>query len=69
MTDVGALAHSLKGAALNIGASNLATLCASIDDTVRKLGLTIEAQRIAELEREFSDVARELNDIKDALGS
>lgn len=67
MSDVGAIAHSLKGAALNIGARDLAELCASIDDSVRKVGQAIEAQRISQLEEEFRNVARELHEIRGAL--
>lgn len=64
MEELGKIAHSLKGAALNVGAAELANLCASIDDTVRKLGQTIEGAKILAVEQEFDDVARELGAIK-----
>lgn len=65
--EMGKIAHSLKGAALNVGAAELAHLCAFIDDTVRKLGQTIEANSILAVEQEFNDVARELGEIKSEL--
>ncbi|MCB9365935.1 MAG: Hpt domain-containing protein [Calditrichaeota bacterium] len=67
--DVGRIAHSLKGAALNIGAGKLAELCSEIDKTVRKLNETIEAQRVEALEAEFRVVASELSSIRSELAS
>ncbi|MCL4305039.1 Hpt domain-containing protein [bacterium] len=67
MESVGKLAHSLKGAALNVGANALADLCASIDDTARKLRILVEASRIEALEQEFAHVSHELLTIKSEL--
>jgi HPt (histidine-containing phosphotransfer) domain-containing protein len=61
--DVGREAHSLKGAALNVGANDLAKLCATIDDTVRKLKSTIEESSVTEVEAEFQSVRTELESI------
>ena len=66
---VGREAHSLKGAALNVGANSLAALCAHIDDTVRKLKSTIEESALEEVEHEFEQVANELNTIVVELNS
>jgi HPt (histidine-containing phosphotransfer) domain-containing protein len=65
--EVGKLAHSLKGAALNIGAGSLASLCANIDDTVRKLGQLSSAEQVDCVEIEFNVVASELSSIKREL--
>lgn len=65
--EVGKLAHSLKGAALNVGALALANLCASIDESVRKLGTPCTGEQIGLLEQEFADVAHELSQIKGEL--
>lgn len=67
LEDVGRLAHSLKGAALNIGALPLAALCASVDDSVRKLKETIGRDRVEDIEREFNEVAQALTRIKQEL--
>ncbi len=67
MESVGKLAHSLKGAALNVGANALADLCASIDDTARNLRVLVEAGRIEALEQEFAHVSHELLIIKSEL--
>lgn len=67
MESVGKLAHSLKGAALNVGANALADLCASIDDTARKLRILVEESRIEALEQEFAHVSHELLTIKSEL--
>ncbi|MBK8128303.1 MAG: Hpt domain-containing protein [bacterium] len=64
MAEVAAIAHALKGSALNIGAVTLAQLCAEIDNTVRKLGQMISEQDVAMVEVEFSIVADELTTIK-----
>jgi HPt (histidine-containing phosphotransfer) domain-containing protein len=60
---VGREAHSLKGAALNVGANSLAQLCATIDDTVRKLKIAIDATQIEQVESEFELVTQELRSI------
>lgn len=64
MAEVAAIAHALKGSALNIGAVTLAQMCAEIDNTVRKLGQMISEQDVAMVEVEFSIVADELTTIK-----
>ncbi|MBU1636843.1 Hpt domain-containing protein [bacterium] len=66
---VGREAHSLKGAALNVGANSLAELCASIDNTVRKLKTTIEESMLDEVESEFELVKNELTAIVSELNS
>jgi HPt (histidine-containing phosphotransfer) domain-containing protein len=68
-TDVGRLAHSLKGACLNIGALELASLCASIDETVRKLNETLDSNAVTQVSEEFHAVAEELVQIKRELAS
>ena len=57
---VGREAHSLKGAALNVGANSLAQLCAAIDDSVRKLKAEIDVSEIDRVETEFKLVTQEL---------
>lgn len=65
--DVGKVAHSLKGAALNVGALSLANLCATIDETVRKLNSEITPEHVKTLEEEFKFVADELQQIRSEL--
>ena len=65
--EIGKLAHSLKGAALNVGALELANLCAIMDEAVRKLGTACTSEQIKHLEQEFTDVATELMQIKSEL--
>ncbi len=65
--EVGKVAHSLKGAALNVGALSLATLCANIDEIVRKLNSEITADHVNSLETEFEFVANELEQIRSEL--
>ncbi|MCB9368863.1 MAG: Hpt domain-containing protein [Calditrichaeota bacterium] len=67
--EVGRTAHSLKGAALNVGALTLATLCAEIDDTVRKLRIAITDDQVDKVEEEFSLVKEELLNIKSELSA
>lgn len=67
--EAGKLAHSLKGAALNVGASELANLCAVIDETVRKRGLPCPDELVGSIEKEFTIVADELNRIKCELSA
>ncbi len=66
---VGREAHSLKGAALNVGANGLAELCANIDDMVRKLKTTIEENMLDQVESEFELVKSELSTIVSELNS
>lgn len=66
---VGREAHSLKGAALNVGANSLAELCATIDNTVRKLKSTIEASMLDQVESEFELVKQELTTIVSDLNT
>jgi HPt (histidine-containing phosphotransfer) domain-containing protein len=66
---VGREAHSLKGAALNVGANTLAELCATIDDTVRKLKSTIEEKMLDKVENEFELVKHELTTIVSELNA
>lgn len=67
--EAGKLAHSLKGAALNVGASELANMCALIDDSVRKSGVQFPAELVSEIEAEFTAVAVELSQIKSELSA
>ena len=60
---LGREAHSLKGAALNVGAKELASLCAAIDDAARKLKSTIKESAVENVEAEFSVVKDELKSI------
>ena len=57
-------AHGLKGSALGIGASRLASLCAAIEHDVREGHLDRAAARLSELEPEFVMVRTALNDVR-----
>jgi HPt (histidine-containing phosphotransfer) domain-containing protein len=57
-------AHGLKGSALGIGASRLATLCAAIEDDAREGYLDWATARSTELEREFAEVRTALDDVR-----
>ncbi len=67
--EVGKLAHSLKGAALNVGALSLANMCAAIDEAVRKHGTPCTGDQVATLAQEFADVSHELTLIKSELSA
>ena len=68
-TDVGRIAHSLKGACLNMGALDLASLCASIDESVRKLNATLDSSVVRQVAEEFRAVSKELVQIKSELAA
>ena len=57
-------AHGLKGSALGIGASRLASLCAAIEHDVREGHLDRLAARLSDLEPEFVEVQTALNDVR-----
>ncbi len=65
--EVGKIAHSLKGAALNVGAMTLAQLCAEIDETIRSLSEAITPEQVALVEAEFTSVVEELKQIKSEI--
>lgn len=67
--EAGKLAHSLKGAALNVGATELATMCAKIDDSARKIDSQFPVELVSEVETEFAVVAEELFQIKSELSA
>lgn len=67
VSDVGKTAHSLKGACLNIGARDLANLCAAIDETVRKLNGSLDQSTVEQVALEFRAVSEELVQIKSEL--
>ncbi|MBI5058273.1 Hpt domain-containing protein [candidate division KSB1 bacterium] len=52
----GQIAHSMKGAALTVGAEDLAALCATVDDSVRRLQCTDGAAAIDAIAAEFGAV-------------
>jgi HPt (histidine-containing phosphotransfer) domain-containing protein len=56
-------AHGLKGSALGIGASRLASLCAAIEHDAREGYLDRATARSSELEREFTEVRTALDDV------
>jgi HPt (histidine-containing phosphotransfer) domain-containing protein len=57
-------AHALKGSALGIGASRLASLCAAIEHDARDGHLDRAAARSAELNPQFADVRTALDDVR-----
>jgi HPt (histidine-containing phosphotransfer) domain-containing protein len=67
--EVGRTAHSLKGAALNVGAINLAALCADLDDSARKTRITITQDQVEKVELEFALVREELLSIRSELSA
>jgi HPt (histidine-containing phosphotransfer) domain-containing protein len=60
-------AHSLKGSALNVGAFELAKLCAQIDDAARTLKSTVETAMVETVEQEFESVRQQLLQIRSEL--
>jgi HPt (histidine-containing phosphotransfer) domain-containing protein len=60
-------AHGLKGSALGVGASRLATLCAAIEHDAREGHLDRATMRSSELEPEFADVRTALDDVRAGL--
>jgi|SRR6185369_48709 HPt (histidine-containing phosphotransfer) domain-containing protein len=56
-------AHGLKGSALGIGASRLASLCAAIEHDAREGYLDRATARSSDLEREFTEVRTALDDV------
>src|SRR5262249_13739666 len=57
-------AHGLKGSALGIGASRLASLCAAIEHDAREGHLDRATARLSELGAEFAEVRAALNDVR-----
>lgn len=68
-SELGRVAHALKGSALNIGALQLAALCAEIDNAVRIGGSTVAEDKIAEVESAFAQASAELSSIKRELSA
>jgi HPt (histidine-containing phosphotransfer) domain-containing protein len=56
-------AHSLKGAALNVGAEELAKLCAVVDDALRHLHRTITISEVQSIDDEFVAVKSEIQNV------
>jgi histidine phosphotransfer protein HptB len=57
-------AHGLKGSALAIGASRLASLCAGIEQDAREGNLDRATARSSELEPQFTEVRTALADLR-----
>jgi HPt (histidine-containing phosphotransfer) domain-containing protein len=57
-------AHGLKGSALGIGASRLASLCAAIEHDARAGHLDRVTARSSELEPEFAEIRTALDDMR-----
>lgn len=60
-------AHGLKGSALGIGASRLASLCAAIEHDAREGHLDRATTQSSELEPEFTEVQTALDDVRAGL--
>ena len=60
-------AHSLKGAALNVGANDLARLCAEVEDHLRILQNTVGSAAIDAITAEFQAVSAEIRNTADTL--
>jgi histidine phosphotransfer protein HptB len=57
-------AHGLKGSALGVGASRLASLCAAIEHDAREGHLDRATARSSELEAQFAEVRIALDDVR-----
>jgi len=69
ITELGRVAHALKGSALNIGAIALAGLCAEIDNSIRLTGAKVSESKISEVEAAFAGASAELSSIKQELSA
>ena len=60
MQAVGQVAHTFKSSAASIGATELARLCAGIEQSVRSRGVEALPAMLDDAEREFDNVLRAL---------
>ncbi len=62
-------AHGLKGACINLGAVDLAELCARIEDVGRAGDCGAALELLAPLHREFEAVSAALDSLKDLISA